>query len=266
MCRYINKYYKVERMVNVGVISRGIGGLKEYVYRGLQQLPIVLASTSLIYTIATGSVAHLNIFLGMSIVIPIVTLLLQTVFELILNRFLAGSLLLRRASGDTCDLIPPLTPPEIKAYTRFFTPDSTKQKEYEGVIPSYWLMEVAFFIGYALSNGVDSLLTPVEQGSSDVNIEKRNTQATIVIFTTVIFALIVLGMRFVFMGPCEGTGTWGYIISMICALGAGGIGYGMYMFSRICGARCSDLFGILSQILPPSSMTPHPIVCKEEGS
>ena len=250
-------------MVNVGIVSRGLGGLKEYIYRGLQQLPIVLASTSLIYTIATGSIAHLNIFLGMTFVIPFVTWLLQNVFGIISNRLLPGSILLQRSGGDTCDLIPPLTPPDRKDYERFFVSLASKEKRYEGFIPSFWLMEVAFFIGYALSNGVDSLLIPAEQGSSDVNIEKRNTQAAIVIFTTVIFALIVLGMRFVFMGPCEGTGTWGYIISMICALGAGGIGYGMYMFSRICGARCSDLFGILSQILPPSSMTPHPIVCKE---
>jgi hypothetical protein len=250
-------------MVNVGIVSRGLGGLKEYIYRGLQQLPIVLASTSLIYTIATGSIAHLNIFLGMTFVIPFVTWLLQIIIGFISNRLLPGSILLQRSGGDTCDLIPPLTPPDRKDYERFFVSLATKEKRYEGFIPSFWLMEVAFFIGYALSNGVDSLLIPAEQGSSDVNNEKRNTQAMIVIFTTTIFAFIVLVMRFVFMSSCEGTGTWGYIISILCAIGAAGIGYGMYMFSRICGARCSDLFGILSQILPQSSTTPHPIVCKE---
>ena len=250
-------------MVNVGIVSRGLGGLKEYIYRGLQQLPIVLASTSLIYTIATGSIAHLNIFLGMTFVIPFVTWILQTIIEFVSNRLLPGSILLKRSGGDTCDLIPPLTPPDRKDYERFFSSVATKEKKYEGFIPSFWLMELAFFIGYAVSNGVDSLLAPQEQGSSDVNYEKRNTHAMIVVFTTSLFALIVLSMRFVFMGPCEGTGPWGYVISILCAIGAGGIGYGMYTFSKYCGARCSDLFGILSQILPQSSMTPHPIVCKE---
>ena len=43
--------------------------------------------------------------------------------------------------------------------------------------------------------------------------------------------------------------------------GAAGIGYGMYNLSRKCGARSSDLFGVLSQILPPSATSPHPVVC-----
>jgi hypothetical protein len=130
-----------------------------------------------------------------------------------------------------------------------------------GAVPSFWIMEVAFFIGYCISNAVDSLLTPAAQGSSDINHEKRNTHAILVIVTTTIFSVLVLGMRLYFMKSCEGIHWGGLLISFIGATGAAGIGYGMYDLSRKCGARSSDLFGVLSQILPPSATSPHPVVC-----
>jgi len=235
----------------VGVVSQGLGGLKEYVYRGLQQLPIVLASTSLIYTVATGSLAHLNIFAGMAFIIPIVTVILQQIIGFICSRAVANSIFWKRGSGDTCDMIP-----SGKQDLTYFDKAAPG-----GAVPSFWIMEISFFIGYCISNAVDSLLTPAAQGSSNINHEKRNTHAILVIITTVIFSVLVLGMRLYFMHSCEGIHWGGFILSFLGAAGAGGIGYGMYDLSRKCGARSSDLFGVLSQILPPSATSPHPVVC-----
>jgi hypothetical protein len=122
-------------------------------------------------------------------------------------------------------------------------------------------MQISFFIGYCISNAVDSLLTPAAQGSSDINHEKRNTHAILVIVTTSIFSVLVLGVRLYFMSSCEGIHWGGYLLSFLASAGAAGIGYGMYDLSRKCGARSSDLFGVLSQILPASATSPHPIVC-----
>ena len=236
----------------VGVISQGLGGLKEYVYRGLQQLPIVLASTSLIYTVATGSLAHLNIFAGMAFIIPIVTVILQQLIGFICNFFVPNSIFWKRGGGDTCNMIPS-GKQESLTYFDKAAPG--------GAVPSFWIMEISFFIGYCISNAVDSLLTPAAQGSSDINHEKRNTHAILVIVTTVIFSVLVLGMRLYFMHSCEGIHWGGFVLSFLGAAGAGGIGYGMYDLSKKCGARSSDLFGVLSQILPPSATSPHPVVC-----
>lgn len=238
----------------VGIISQGLGGLKEYVYRGLQQLPIVLASTSLIYTVATGSLAHLNIFLGMSLVIPIATFLLQQLIGWLCNLIVPNSIFWKRGGGDTCNIIPSVKQESLTYFDKAVP---------SGAVPSYWIMQVSFFIGYCISNAVDSLLTPAAEGSSDVNHEKRNTHAIIVIVTTVVFSLLVLGMRFYFMRSCEGIHWGGFVLTFIGAAGAAGIGYGMYELSRKCGARSSDLFGVLSQILPPSASSPHPIVCTD---
>jgi len=68
-------------------------------------------------------------------------------------------------------------------------------------------------------------------------------------------------MRLYFMRSCEGIHWGGLLLSLLGATGAAGIGYGMYNLSRKCGARSSDLFGVLSQILPPSATSPHPVVC-----
>lgn len=235
-----------------GVVSQGLGGLKEYVYRGLQQLPIVLASTSLIYTVATGSLAHLNIFAGMAFIIPIITVIFQQLFGFICSQASPNSIFWKRGGGDTCNMIPS-GKQEGLAYFDRSAPS--------GSVPSFWIMQVSFFIGYCISNAVDSLLTPAAQGSSDINYEKRNTHAILVIVTTVIFSTLVLGMRLYFMRSCEGIHWGGFLLSFIAAAAAGGTGYGMYNLSRKCGARSSDLFGVLSQILPPSATSPHPVVC-----
>ena len=236
----------------MGVVSQGLGGMKEYVYRGLQQLPIVLASTSLIYTVGTGSLAHLNIFTGMAFIIPIVTFLLQQLIGWASNLAAPNSIFWKRGGGDTCNMIPSGKQESLTYFDKAAP---------SGSVPSFWIMQVSFFIGYCISNAVDSLLTPAAQGSNYINQEKRNTHAVLVIITTAIFSVLVLGMRIHFMRSCEGIHWGGFVLTFLAASGAAGIGYGMYDLSKRCGARSSDLFGVLSQILPPSATSPHPVVC-----
>jgi hypothetical protein len=241
--------------MSVGIISKGIGSTKEYIYRGFQQLPIVLASTSLVYTVASGSLAHMGIFLGMSAIIPFYTFAFQSLLTALMNAIpaMAGTVFWKRAGGDICNIIPSRNREPLSYFDQ--------NPLGGGAVPSYWLMGISYFIGYAISNAADSLLTPAENGASDVQKEKRNTQAIFILITTCVFSFMVLGMRLYFARGCEGAGTGGIIISLVAALGAASIGYGMYTLSRACGARSSDLFGVLSQILPVSSTSPHPIVC-----
>ena len=227
-----------------------VGGIKEYTFRGIQQLPIILGSTSLLFTIATGSVAHANIVLGMGVVMPIYTYSLHMILSWILERFAAKyKTSWTRSTGPSCNILTTYD-------TKLFSNDANSQP-----VPSYWLMEVAFFIGYALTNAIDSLMTPAQANSDPEHIEKRNSHATFVIISLAILSILLLAVRFTIMRGCEGQGTLGIILSVVSALGAAGIGYWMYQFSRRCGSRASDLFGILSQILPVSSTSPHPIVC-----
>jgi hypothetical protein len=65
--------------------SKLVGGIREYTYRGLQQLPIVIASTSFLLTVATGSMAHANVTIGMVGIIPVYTFIMQKFWGLIMN-------------------------------------------------------------------------------------------------------------------------------------------------------------------------------------
>ena len=228
-----------------------IGGIKEYTYRGIQQLPIVLASTSLIYTMATGSIAHLNILLGMGILAPIYTLAMQQILRLVVPQ---SHLWWRRASNESCNLVSTRPSSSLAIFS--------DEKSVAGdAVPSYWLTSVAFFIGYTVSNAVDCLQAPADPNANEVNYDKRNAQATIVLVTLSIFFLCIIGFRLFYMGGCEGTGAGGIIAGLVIASGAGYGGKTMYDLSKVCGARSSDLFGILSQILPAASQAPKPIVC-----
>lgn len=281
-----------------------IGGIKEYTYRGIQQLPLVLTSTSLIFMITTGSMAHTNMALGLALLMPVYTLVLQTLLKFILNGgygfvifiILGLSLMVTgiaegvaqhgvssslsilsaiilfvtagfsgnsakdfaswsRSTGDTCDIVSSYQAKRAEFYLK---PSGTE------AVPSFWLMSLAFFIGYSLTNAVDNLTAPAQPSSDENGHEKRTTQSVIVIVSTLVFALIVLYMRFTYMRGCEGRGTLGILLSVISSLGAMVIGYGTYTLSKQCGARSSDLFGIMSQIIPVAATTSNPIVCASE--
>jgi hypothetical protein len=125
-------------------------------------------------------------------------------------------------------------------------------------------MSIAFFIGYAITNAIDNLMTPAQPSADQNGVEKRNTHSIFVIVATCIFTIGLLGIRFTMMRGCEGRGTLGVVLSLLSAGIAGLIGYSVYGMSKKCGARSSDLFGILSQILPVSATTANPIVCSSE--
>lgn len=237
-----------------------IRSVKEYFYRGVQQLPIVLTSMSLIFAIAAGSIAHLNLALGMGVLMPIYTALLQMILYYILTKWPSiPPVSWTRSTGDTCNLVPAHTAQQLEYYTG---PKGAGAGE---VVPSFWLMSFAFFIGYTISNAVDTLITPAQPFSDKITHESRNSHAITVIVTTSLFAIAMLYIRFFIMSGCEGRGYVGLILSILSASGAASLGYGIYSISKAgCGSRSVDIFGILSQILPASATKQNPIVCSSD--
>jgi len=235
-----------------------IGGVKEYMFRGLQQLPMIFALTAFIFTITTASVAHSTLFLGLAIIMPLYTALIQGVLGKILklvvpNQETSWTL----ATGDTCNIIPKHSQLTNLAYYTGATAAGSS-------VPSYWITSVSFVFGFVLMNAIETLQMPPVAGADQVAHEKRNTQALFLLVSVVLFFLIVIVCRFYFMKECEGRGSMGRVIGGLFGVSAIGIGVGLYQFSRVCGARSSDLFGVLSQILPASATADNPVVCAEE--
>lgn len=233
-----------------------IGNTKEYIYRGIQQLPLVLSLTSFMMTVTTGSIAHATLFTGLAIVIPFFTFISQIVLGAILALVMRGrEAEWSRSTVDVCKIIP--------------GPESFKKLEYyaygsSGNIadtPSYWITSIGFVFGYFIMNGVDTLDTPVLPGADKIAHSKRYTKAIHILLATSIIFVLILIARFYFMGDCEGRGTIGRVFGVFFGILSAGIGVGLYYLSKACGARSSDLFGVLSQMLPASAMSPTPIVC-----
>jgi hypothetical protein len=233
-----------------------ITGMKEYIYRGMQQLPIVLASSSLLFTVTTGSIAHLNLFLGLSFLMPLYTFGIQCVLGLIMPKLTNDITSWKRATGDTCDLV---GTSRDKGITLEKFMDKTNATS-----PSYWITSVGFFFGYAVSNIVDSFKHPSSEGASDVSKERRNHHSMFIAINLSVFFLLILGTRLWFMKGCDGLGPLGVFISYLSAVVAFWLGYGIYEFSKACGARSTDLFGVLSQLLPDSAGAKNPIVCTSD--
>jgi hypothetical protein len=233
-----------------------IGSTKEYIYRGIQQLPLIMALTSFMLSITTGSIAHSMLFVGLAFVMPSLTYIFKLLFDFAVTKIMPDKKdQLNRSIVDVCRVIP--------------VPDSFKKLDYytfgtqanTSVAPSFWITSIGFMFGYFISNGFDTLSVPMVQGGDPVGHEQRYTQATHILISTFIFFLLIIFARFYYMGDCEGVGLFGKTIGIVCGLASFGIGGALYSISKACGARSSDLFGVLSKLMPASAMSPTPTAC-----
>lgn len=225
-----------------------IGGVKEYVYRGIQELPLVLILTSLLFVITTGSIAHSSLLFGLIVLMPIYRIILQGIGWYFLNMLSKDQQNdWTCSSGDTCNIIRP------------YEKGLTSSPE---VVPSYWILAIPFYFGYILMNAYDTYYAPNQRSTNAINKEKRNTQSLFLAAASIILFILLLGVRFTYMGDCEGKGPMGKMLSIFVFGGSAFvIGTAIYSISRACGARSSDLFGVLSQIMPASANDMRPVVC-----
>lgn len=235
-------------------------------YRGFQQLPLVLIGLSFLFTATTGSIAFLNLLLGLVFVIPAVTYAIQGMLGFVGNKFPGFAFGLMRS--DVCGLVPP----EGKSLN-LYTPKSGSVTP----IPSFWLMEIMFLFGFLFSNAAESFQASGNCPDSDAA-ERKKYHATYVLGVLITLFIMILAIRFRYQASCElssltftggpaGIGMdIGKTLVLLTVVGgiAGGIGNGMYVFARKCGARSGDLLGILSQFLPPSAYSTAPVVCTSE--
>jgi hypothetical protein len=237
-----------------------IGHTKEYIFRGIQQLPLVMTLTTFFFSVTTGSIAHSTLFVGLAFIMPAFTYILQIIVTAYAGFFMPGKEAeLSRSTVDVCKIIP--------------GPESFKKLEYYAygagnmsITPSYWITSIGFLFGFFFSNGFDTLNAPIAPGANMIKRNMRYTQAIHIIISTFIVFAMIIGARFYFMGDCEGRGIYAKIFCIIGGVLSIIIGTGFYYLSKICGARSSDLFGVLSQMLPVSAMSPSPIACTEDPS
>ena len=163
--------------------STTIGGIKEYTFRGIQELPLVLGLTSLLFTVTTGSVAHGTMALGLGVVMPIVTGISQKLISMLLKWTVPErETEWTRSYSDVCRIIPSYSNKALGYYT-----GANESRN----IPSYWITSIGFFFGYVLSNSIDTLTKPAAPNSDPVGHEKRNSQALLLLITTSAYLVVL---------------------------------------------------------------------------
>ena len=213
-----------------------VQNLRGVLTRSFVAMPILLFGWSLFVGATTGNIGLLVLAMGQVTVVPLATWILHTIGSFFGDWGLENFTV---PASATCGLLP-----------RGFV-DSTGR---DFAIPSYWLAQVVFFFGFLTTNANSVLNMPEAPNAPADKVERRKSQAQLVLIMSWIFLVLFVGARF-FMG-CETIP--GVILS---ALVFWWIGNGWYKLARECSARDSDIFGIVQGILPPEASDPPPMTC-----
>lgn len=205
--------------------------------RSFVALPFLLFTWSLFVGATTGNIGLIVLALGQSTVVPLLTFGLNYVASMFGDSWKPMFTIPKSA---TCNLIP-------SGFT------NTADREY--VVPSYWLAQTLFFFSFLISNAATVINLEPAANASPEKVERRKSQAQLVLIMAIFFLIIFLGLRFFVMG-CE------ILLGLfVGGLVFGSVGYGWYRLAESCSARDSDIFGIVQGILPPGASDPPPMTC-----
>jgi hypothetical protein len=208
-------------------------------------LPLLLIGYSLFMGITQGNIGLFVLFLGQLTVVPLASLLLQTVYEFVavkLNPTFLSSIQVPNA--DVCTLIPG---------------SIDKTIPFVSTAPSYWVAQIVFFFSFLISNGFGVLNMKAAETAEPEKVENRKTQAILSIGLTIGVLLALIAMRYAFVG-CETLA--GLLLG---GIPMGVLGYAWYTVAKECSARDSDIFGIVQKVLPASALEPPPMTCVYTG-
>jgi len=200
--------------------------------------PLIMIGFIGFIAIGLGNMGLFILFVGHAIIVPAATELSHVFFKVIGNMGTIDELDYHVMSTNVALLVPG------SSY------DSTRIN----VAPSYWMSQTLFLFGYILANAVSIRSLPVDPKMDKILISNRHSKANTVIITTIFFALIASLLRYqthaeTFKG-------------MLAAVVVGGfLGYGWYQFAALCGARATDVFGVVQQIIPSSAKDETPMTC-----
>jgi len=224
--------------------------LRQMLMQSCVSLPLILIGWIIFMGITQGNIAFMLLSLGHIFIVPIVTIMSNTVVEFILKQleYLTGkpslSSFFTVPNGDVCNLIPGFM-------------DSTVPQIW--VAPSYWMAHIIFFSVFLLINAIYVYAMPSAQGASKEKVERRKTQALISSGLTFLVFVAFIVMRYVFSG-CETVGGILVGLPIISTLA-----FGWYQLVRSCSIKDSDIFGIVQGIRPESMKDDPPMTCVFQG-
>ena len=205
--------------------------------RSFVTLPILLFGWSLFVGSTTGNIGLLVLALGQGSVAPLATWILHTIGGLFGDWGIANFTV---PASATCSILPG---------------GFTEPGERQFSVPSYWLAQIYFFFGFLIANAQSVLNMPAAPNAPAEKVERRKSQAQLVLVMAWVFMIVFVAIRVLVMG-CETVP--GVIVGGIVFWW---LGNGWYQLARECSSRDSDIFGIVQGILPPGASDPPPMTC-----
>jgi hypothetical protein len=188
-------------------------------------LPLLLVSFTAFIAIGLGNMGLFILFIGQVILVPIIVGISNSIIHW---KFGPSAI----PPSDVGQLVP-----SALASSSVTT-------------PSYWMAHVLFFLGYLMANAVDIYDLPVDSSAPEWQVRNRKMKAATVMSVIVLLLIVLPLLRKI----VTGTETWLGIAIAFTTCGI--LGYGWYQFAAQCGARASDVFGIVQQMPPKSDSTP----------
>lgn len=123
------------------------------------------------------------------------------------------------------------------------------------IVPSFWMAQLLFFVGYLLQNAMALYNQPVSPGSMQSKVDNRKEQAITAISVTIIISLVFVLVRL--RTGCENPLGIFVAIMLMIPLGVGWY----FLAASLTGFGSADVFGIASQILSSDARKPATQVC-----
>ena len=266
-------------------LNAKIADLHVFLYGGLRSLPFALGGTMLVLGLFTSNYAILFFLIGLLIVAPLGSWIINRMIPIIWNslRYLWYLILYVFYGGKDVESSKPTDFLNIKSFMitvddvcKLIIPFGNSKNSSSGpetVISSEWMAMSSFFIGYAMCNALQlysndvtgsATLKSPDAPDTENKVNKRKSQAMFALVSISIFARVVLIFRW--STGCEP------VINLFSAnipFGLlftaplfGILGYYWYqLLSGVGQGRLSDIFGIANRLLVPSAIKNGPIAC-----
>ena len=199
-------------------------------------LPIIMITLIIFLSISILNVGMIVLALGQVFIVPLTTMLLHAITQFMP----AGSI----AATDRALLVPSF--------------ESATMAGTINVTPSYWVAHIVFLCGYVFSNALTTYklaTTSTTEGDYDWKVANRKARSIMIMAVSLILMFLLIALRYAFVGTERIPGV---LLALLVFLP---LSYGWYQVAIQTGARNSDVFGIVQQMIPVPEQDKSAALC-----
>lgn len=224
--------------------------IRTFLYGGLNTLPLTLAGTFLLIGLMTANYAFLFFLVGFLVLVPLSQVVLNNLLGLALEYFEVPSSIFKISEHDMCNLVLP-----VQLFDSLSQPRGV-HKNLVPVVPGLYTSMIVFFFAYLMTNAVSIYGREAGEAANSAKVNHRKNQMLTSAVIIGIFALLYLGIRYMYSG-CD------TLLGLVVALVVyAPFGVGWYKALASAGQdKLSDLFGIANRLLNVNATANQPVGC-----